>query len=219
VVALFMVFMILVFILTDYYLQQRRIKTVPAADAARRSLFHVPDGVYAGPGHLFSVLTEEGQLRIGPDPFLFNVFGGVDSVESPCPGANVRRGECLFEITRGDRVARIPAFADGSITDVNRPDSVDPDDFSASGLWMVEFRPHNMQHCLKKLRIGDDARKWMRSEIARFKSFLNQLSAGTDPLPHMQDGGWPISGVLDRFGTHAWDRFEREFLSNEAPEE
>ena len=80
---------------------------------------------------------------------------------------------------------------------------------------IFEVEPENLPGYLKRLKIGHEAKEWMKQEMDRFKEFLNDMSTPGELVPVMQDGGLPAPGVLQEFDKETWKKFEEEFLHQE----
>lgn len=220
-VALFVIFTVVVCIGVDSIIQWRRARNeaVPALDQVGDYLFqdlNVPAGVYLDGGHTWVELEPEGDVHVGVDRFAESVLGRIDAVELPEVGREVRRGERLFSLVQGDRVAEFTAPVDGVVRSVDRllarhPQSVKADPYSAG--WICRLAPKNLSRNLKKLRIAEEARDWLKEEAERFQDFfaarpLEQTALGAV----MQDGGQPTGGVLEWMDDETWRRFNDEFL-------
>jgi glycine cleavage system H protein len=220
-VALFVILTVVVCIGVDSVIQWRRARNeaAPALDEAGDYLFKdlsVPAGVYLDGGHTWVELEAEGDVHVGIDRFAESLLGRIDAVELPEVGREVRRGERLFSLVQGDRIAEFAAPVDGVVRSVDRlltchPESVKADPYSAG--WICRLAPKNLARNLKKLRIAEEARDWLQEEAERFQDFfaarpLQQIALGTV----MQDGGQPTGGVREWMDEETWRRFNDEFL-------
>jgi len=58
-------------------------------------------------------------------------------------------------------------------------------------------------------------REWIKSEFARLKDFLVNISKpGTTAVTVLQDGGDISDGVLKDLGPEVWEDFQSDFLRN-----
>jgi len=78
------------------------------------------------------------------------------------------------------------------------------------GDWLVEIKPHGLGESLKRLRIAETAKQWLREERDRLKDFL--AAANSEVAMTLADGGEPTRGVLEQLDDRVWESFQREFL-------
>jgi hypothetical protein len=84
--------------------------------------------------------------------------------------------------------------------------------------WVAVIVPKNISTELRLLAIADDAAKWLRKEVSRFRDFIKEQAQIGVPAPAgvtMLDGGAPLSGVLEQFNENTWNAFQKEFLKAE----
>jgi hypothetical protein len=74
--------------------------------------------------------------------------------------------------------------------------------------------PKNLASALKRLRVAEEAKSWLKGEVERFQEFF-----AARPLENMalgqvlQDGGQPTGGVLELMDDETWNLFAEQFLS------
>ena len=84
--------------------------------------------------------------------------------------------------------------------------------------WVAVVAPTNISSELHFLAIADEAAKWLRKEVSRFRDFIKTQSQIGVPVPAgvtMLDGGAPLNGVLEQFNENTWNAFQNEFLKVE----
>jgi glycine cleavage system H lipoate-binding protein len=223
-VALFVILTVVICIGVDSIIQWRRARkeareVAPATAMVAAYAFEdlsVPAGVYLDSGHTWVEVEAEGDAHIGVDRFAESLLGRVDAVELPEVGREVHRGDRLFTLRQGARIAVFGAPIDGVVRSVDRmlarhPESMKADPYSAG--WICRLAPKNLARNLKHLRIAEEARGWLKTEASRFQEFFaarppEQAAMGAV----MQDGGQPTGGILEWMDDETWRRFNDEFL-------
>ena len=174
-----------------------------------------PAGLFLDAGHTWLGLEPSGLARVGVDDLARRALGRLDAVELPDPGTRVRRGETLFSVRQGDRVAAFAAPVDGVVAAVNddlrdAAEAVEADPYA--GGWICALRPEGIGSSLRKLFIGEEASAWLKREVERFVAAFcgtTQPALGT-VLP---DGGHLAGGILEKSDDATWNRFVSEFLA------
>ena len=196
-------------------------QTAPAAARVQADRFLLPKGFFISKAHTWVEMTFSGEARIGVDDFAQKVIGAIDRIDIASLGSDVRKGETLLTVQHGNCSLKIPAPISGKVMRVNEsllasPDMLHQDPYIAG--WVAVIAPKNISAELKLLSIADDAAKWLKKEVSRFRDFIkDQVAAGT-PAPvgvTMLDGGAPLKGVLEQCGEKTWNAFQKEFLKGE----
>jgi glycine cleavage system H lipoate-binding protein len=166
-------------------------------------------------------LTFAGDARIGVDDFAQKVIGTIERIDIAPLGSEIKKGETLLKVKHGNRMLSIPSPISGKILTVNdsllaSPDRLHQDPYLAG--WVAVIVPTNISADLRFLTIADEAAKWLRKEVSRFRDFIKAQSQIGVPVPAgvtMLDGGAPLSGVLEQFNENTWNAFQNEFLKAE----
>ncbi len=221
-VALFVILTIVVCVMADSIVQWAKAKK-EGAQAPDRLVpayafedVSAPAGVFLDPGHTWMHLTHSGTAHVGVDGFAQKVMGRIDGVELPAVGDEVRRGDKLFAIRQGDRTAVFNAPIDGVVKAVDEalarhPEAINADPYAMG--WICSLSPKNLAANLKRLRVAEEAKSWLKSEVERFQEFF-----AARPLENMalgqvlQDGGQPTGGVLELMDDETWNLFAEQFL-------
>jgi len=221
-VALFVILTIVVCVMADSIVQWAKAKKEAGAAPDRLVPAYAfedvsaPAGVFLDPGHTWMHLTHSGTAHVGVDGFAQKVMGRIDGVELPAVGDEVRRGDKLFAIRQGDRTAVFNAPIDGVVKAVDEalarhPEAINADPYAMG--WICSLSPKNLAANLKRLRIAEEAKSWLKSEVERFQEFF-----AARPLENMalgqvlQDGGQPTGGVLELMDDETWNLFADQFL-------
>ena len=223
-VALFVILTIVVFVMADSIVQWVKAKKEAGAMAHDRPApvyafedVSAPAGVFLDSGHTWTHLTHSGAAHVGVDGFAQKVLGRIDGVELPAVGDEVRRGDKLFAIRQGDRAAVFTAPVDGVVTAVDEalarhPEAISVDPYATG--WICSLSPKNLASSLKRMRVAEEAKSWLKNEVERFQEFF-----AARPLENMalgqvlQDGGQPTGGVLELMDDETWNLFAEQFLS------
>jgi glycine cleavage system H lipoate-binding protein len=196
-------------------------KAAPAAVHSSADRFYLPKGFFVSKAHAWVELTFAGEARVGLDDFAQKVIGSIDRIEVAQLSKEVKKGDMLLTVAHGDRVLSIPAPISGKVLAVNEsllasPRMLHQDPYVAG--WVAVIAPKDISTELRVLAIADDAAKWLRKEVSRFRDFIKEQTQIGTPVPAgvtMLDGGAPLSGVLEQFNENTWNAFQKEFLKAE----
>lgn len=221
-VAIFVIFTILLSVgielMRDRAAQRKASLSTARAPADR---FLIPKGYFMSKAHTWVEVMFSGKARIGIDDFAQKVIGTIERIEVAPLGAELKKGEPLLTIRHGSRFLSIPAPITGTILTVNEsvlasPEMLRRDPYIAG--WIATMAPNDISAELPLLSIAEDAARWLRKEISRFRDFLKAQSHIGIPTPAgatLLDGGMPLSGVLEQFNENTWNAFQQEFLKAE----
>jgi len=228
-VAIFVIFTIVAFILVDALVQKSELKRRETAlrnEAVRRHHWNVPisvrslpGGIYTDSGHTWLSLNQDGTANVGIDDFAQNVVGVMDKLLLPRVGQEVRRGDEIFSICQGERKATFCAPVHGVVESVNEtlannPAEVKTDPYLKG--WVCSLRPKNLASNLRQMLIAEEALAWLKSEVTRFREFILSRPFEDTALGRvLQDGGEVTSGVLELMDDKTWDEFTRGFLNSD----
>jgi glycine cleavage system H lipoate-binding protein len=221
-VALFVVATILLCVGIEFLrdrAKQRKAVLAPARMPADR--FLLPKGFFISKAHTWVELTFSGEARVGVDDFAQKVIGTIERIEVAPLNTELKKGDPLLMVRHGNRELTIPAPISGKVLTVNEsllasPHMLRQDPYVAG--WVAVLIPNNISKELRLLAIADDAAKWLRKEVGRFRDFIKEQSEIGVPIPAgvtMLDGGAPLGGVLEQFNENTWCAFQKEFLKSE----
>jgi len=228
-VAIFVIFTIVAFILVDALVQKSEFKRQEAASGpkpAQRSPWNFPDtvkslpgGIYSDSGHTWLSLNLDGTANVGIDAFAQYAMGTIDKLLLPRVGQEFRRGDDLFTLRQGEREATFKAPIDGVVEMVNEALSKNlnrvPGDPYREG-WLCSLRPRNLASNLRQMLIAEEALAWLKTEARRLQDFILSRPVENTALGIvLQDGGEITSGVLELMDNDTWNKFTREFLHND----
>ena len=209
---------ILLFLSVDLVRARRRRATAPAAApiAVRPQEFEVPEGLFVGPGHTWARLEPDGSVLVGLDDFATRILGRIDRLEVAAAGSEVGHEDAAVVLHQNGKSVGFASPLEGTVTAVHtealqRPARVHLEPYGVG--WLLRLQPRQLAAQLRELRLGAEARSWMQGELERFGEFLGRQMPADAVGATAQDGGLPISGVLEQLNGATWERFEAEFLA------
>lgn len=225
-VAIFVIFTIVAFILVDALVQKSELKRhvqTSERKAGWKSSWNfpltvksLPGGIYMDRGHTWLSLNLDGTANLGIDAFAQYAVGTIDKLVLPRVGQKFRRGDDIFILRQGEREATFKAPIDGVVETVNEAlteglDMVHGDSYREG--WLCSLRPHSLATHLRQMLIAEEALAWLKSEAKRFQEFILSRPVENTALGIvLQDGGEITSGVLELMDNETWNEFTREFL-------
>ena len=130
--------------------------------------FSIPGGVFISNGHSWVSIQEDGSARIGIDDFALKLIGEINDIEPPNIGREIKRGEPLFNIKKGQRSISIFAPISGKILKINDSlfANLDRLEMSCYGKnWICILDGDEMDSELKELKIGKSAVHFFQDQI------------------------------------------------------
>jgi glycine cleavage system H lipoate-binding protein len=218
--AILVVLTIAAFLAVDYLMTRRRTARAPAArfvPEVSAEAFARADGLFYGPGHTWARLEPDGSVRIGLDDFARRLLGRVERIDAAPEGASLVHGDAAFVVHQGAKSAGFAPPLDGVVTAVNAAALADPrrvqrDPYGEG--WLLVLQPRRLGEGLRRLRVGEEAGRWLREEVARLRDFLATQMPADAVGATLHDGGLPADGLLEQLDSPAWERFEAEFLAS-----
>lgn len=218
-VAIFVLLTIVTFVLIEILIQRREGRKAHATTPALLDKFLIPKGYFVSRAHAWIEVLGGGKTRIGIDDFVQKLVGTIDEVVAVPAGTSVQKGDPLITLRKGSRTLTVPSPLSGTVeavnTDLSANGRIVNEDPYGSG-WVVLMEPATLDAELPTMNIAAAATQWLRSEIGRFRDFINGLRVEPEALPAgvtLLDGGVPVAGLLGMTNDETWNRFGREFLS------
>jgi glycine cleavage system H lipoate-binding protein len=221
VTAILVALTIAVFLAVDFWHDRRRARVAAPArraldEALDPDMFLHPDGLFYGSGHTWARLEANGTVRVGIDDFARRLLGRIDRIEVPPTGTKLGPRDAALVVRQQGKSAAFASPVEGFVCAVNEAVLRDPaslrGDLFGSG-WLLQLEPRRLADNLRRLRVGDEARGWLREEVVRLRDFLAGQVTATAVGATLQDGGLPVEGMLEHLDDKAWERFESEFLA------
>jgi CheY-like chemotaxis protein len=146
----------------------------------------VPGGAFLSSGHTWARIEPGGQVVVGIDDFARKALERVERIELPPARADVRRGDLLFTLRRGQEGVHFSSPVGGAVVQVNDELRKNVGLLSGSPYdrgWVCVLQPVNLAADLPEMRIGKDVLGWYQEEIGRLR---RERAAGGG-----QDLAWP----------------------------
>jgi glycine cleavage system H protein len=172
-----------------------------------------PPGLFLDAGHTWVALEPAGTLRIGMDLLARKLLGKIDRLETPERSRIVRRGERLFSVTHGGKEASFLSPVSGTVVSLNdAPEAAGRDAYGKG--WVLRVKPENLSEALGPMRLAEEARSWLSSEIQRVRECLTSLRMQPAGLGAVSpDGGDIVEGVMEHLDAEGWESLARELLA------
>ena len=184
----------------------------PAPRIEREYGFAIPQGYSFHPGHTW-VMSEGGEnTRVGIDSFAANLVGKIDRIDAISPNRWVRQGQRLVTIKNGEQSIDLMSPVEGVVTAINRDLVNDPSLASRSPYkdgWVAVIKSPDFAINQKNLIQGQMVAPWMQNNVTRLNAMVTQVSPAL-----AQDGGQPITGVLERVAPEVRQKIVAEFFLN-----
>jgi DNA-binding response OmpR family regulator len=184
------------------------IHLITPAAGARTSprVINVPGGVYVSPEHTWVSVEVAGDARVGLDDLVHKTVGEPDSIALPQEEMQVRRGQALFTIRRGDRALTFRSPLSGRVSQVNHDlefklalMGLHPYDLG----WICVITPSNLTSDLAGMTLGAASVAWYQSHVEGFRRKLAQeMGANRAPdTAHTAGTGENVDAAWNAFGS------------------
>jgi glycine cleavage system H lipoate-binding protein len=184
----------------------------PAPRLEREYGFAIPQGYSFHPGHTW-VMGESGEnTRVGIDSFAANLVGKIDRIDTISPNRWVRQGQRLVTVKSGAQSLDLLSPVEGVVTAINQDLANDPSLATRSPYkdgWVAIIKSPDFAINQKNLIQGQMVAPWMQNNVTR----LNALVTPSNPAL-AQDGGQPVSGILERVSPEVRQKIVGEFFLN-----
>lgn len=179
----------------------------------------VPQGLFFSKNHTWAHMERSGAATVGIDDFLVHVTGGLQITKLKTPGEVIHKGDLLTEVKQNGKVLKIFAPVSGEILKTNEqlignPDLVTDDPVGAG--WIYKIKPTNWIEETHDFYLAEEASKWSKMELDRFKDFMaegvNKYTWST-AMVVLQDGGELREHVLSELPEEVWHDFQADFLN------
>jgi glycine cleavage system H protein len=225
--ALFMVFLLVAFLVTDIIYRRVQAKKVTvAAPAAERipipfdlqlEKLALPGGLFFYQGHTWAKLDTSGNVKVGLDDFVQKIIGRIDGIKPRKVGDSIFQGDKIFTIEQGKRKAEFNSPVDGVIDSINEAIVSNPKVIKENPYengWIYSIKPTNLPTNIKSLSIAEDALAWLKKEVQKFREFIAEQFVDDKMLGKtLADGGVPVEGVMEHMDDFSWMKLQEEFLA------
>lgn len=206
--SILFVLMTFIIVITANYIWFRTPRgelTAPAPQPSVRPLspvmtkeygFSIPQGYCFHPGHTWVVQEGHDDARVGLDSFAADLVGKIDKIEVIGPQRWVRQGQRLMTLHVDGVAFDLLSPVEGVVTAVNKDVVQDPmvaarDPYKDGWIAMLKTPdfPTNQKNLLQASMVAP----WMHYNVTRLNAAVAKLNPAL-----AQDGGVPLSGVLQR---------------------
>ncbi|MBD3289865.1 hypothetical protein GF337_13750 [candidate division KSB1 bacterium] len=203
-------------------LRERNLREVAAPSMENINLgfnvedFVVPAGLFFYKGHTWANVTESGEIKVGLSDFGQKLFTNIDRLELHQSGEDIGQGDHAFVVKQGDKEVEFHAPISGKISSINKKLLENPSLLKKSPYedgWIYKMKPQSLSKEIRRLRVAEDARKWIIAEVQRLKEFLmGEYSEGRLLQNTMADGGIPVDGIINFLNDSSIKRMQSQFL-------
>ena len=148
------------------HINDRKGKTMKIRD------YNLPDDLYYHKEHTWIKVEDDGNVRIGFNDFAQAAAGDITYVDLPFEGDEVTKGETCGKIQSSKWVGKLTAPISGEIVAINEELENDATLINKSPYdegWILLIKPSNLEEDLKDLYKGENAAKWLESEIVKLE--------------------------------------------------
>jgi hypothetical protein len=81
--------------------------------------------------------------------------------------------------------------------------------------WLVKLAPRNLGAALRQLFVAEEAREFLRKELANLRDYLAGLSLAGQPsvaMATLPEGGLPVDGLAERMSDEEWQELVERFF-------
>jgi glycine cleavage system H lipoate-binding protein len=216
-VVIFVILTIALFVTVDYFIQKR--KNIGYASEPKsislplsQVLQMIPKGVFLQPSFTWSKIQENGNLAIGLNPMLLGIVGEPDDITLISNSQQVKKGDPLFQIRKGEKKLAIKSPVDGIIMNLNSQVLQNPSWESVSQNWLYTIKPENVAQEIPLWYIAENAKNWVNEKYKQVKEFFMESLPQTQLGVTMADGGDLPTGILAHFDQGVWDKFQNQVI-------
>ncbi|MCU0370305.1 MAG: glycine cleavage system protein H [Bacteroidales bacterium] len=179
---------------------------------------NIPRGIFFSNNHMWTHLEKSGAAKVGMDDLLLHITGEVNLNFRKEPEDKIRKGDLLAEIDQDGKQLKVFAPISGKILDMNplvheTPGILNEDPYGDG--WICKIQPDNWVEETGSYYLADEAVRWSKAEIERFKDFIAVSMGKYSPEPGviiLQEGGEIADKTLSRLPAEIWLDFQKEFL-------
>jgi glycine cleavage system H protein len=181
-------------------------------------ILRIPKGLFYSKNHTWTYLEKSGTAKVGLDDLLLHITGEVRLNYIKDPDEMVKKGETLAEVNQNGKLLRIKSPISGKIVQANpllpeNPGLLNKDPYERG--WIYSIQPANWIEETRSYYFAEEAIKWSKKELERFKDFITLSLYKYSPEPSMvilQEGGELSDNALSGMPDEIWQDFQEEFL-------
>jgi len=141
--------------------------------------FAIPGGVFISESHCWAAVGQDGVVKVGIDDFAKKLIGKIDKIDFPNLGMSIEKGQPLFSVKQGNKLAQFYAPVSGQVKAINHDLAEDFDvlDFTPyEKNWVCSIDADKLEIELGELKIGKNAVTFYQEEIDRYISSMKEIS-------------------------------------------
>lgn len=185
---------------------------LPGPVMTEQAGFSIPQNYAFHPGHTWVLREGPDAARVGLDAFTADLIGKIDRIEVAKPDRWVRQGQKLMTIHAAGFCFDLVSPIEGVVTHVNQEVLKDPalsqrDPYKDG--WIAALKAPDFNTNQRNLMQASMVAPWMRYNQQRLNAEVAKLNPAL-----AQDGGVPVSGLLERVPAELRQRIIGEFFLN-----
>lgn len=182
----------------------------PAPVMSKAAGFEIPAGFSFHPGHTWVCDEGHQNARVGMDTFAAQLFGKIDRIETVELNRWVRQGQRLWTVTSEGKSVDMLSPIEGVVVSLNHqviknPGMLNTDPYKEG--WICVVKSPDMVTNMKNLIQGPLVVPWMQNTLSRISALASQYAPAL-----AQDGGTPVSGLLNQVDPTTQERIVKEFF-------
>lgn len=182
------------------------------------SLLRIPQGIFYSQNQTWAYLERSGLAKIGVNDLLNHILGEVKVKSLIETEAHVKKGDFIAELEQDGRMLKISSPISGRVQAINtflqeNPETMNEDPYGKG--WIFSIKPDNWVGDTKAYLLAEDASRWAKQELLRFKDFVNHAKAKHalgDSIVVMQEGGELADHPMKEMSKEIWTEFQNDFL-------
>jgi glycine cleavage system H protein len=193
--------------------QLRKVMGILTAD-----ILKIKKGIFYTNNHTWTFLEKSGEAKVGLDDLLLHITGEVKLHFVKNADEKVKKGEFLAEIEQHGKLLKVYSPVSGMIVSANgllleEPGIMNSEPYERG--WIYKIRPDNWVEDTKSYYLADEAIRWSKTELDRFKDFMSASLIKVSPEPGMvilQEGGELADNPLSGMPGEIWQDFQQQFM-------
>jgi len=184
----------------------------PAPLMTKQAGFAIPQHYCFHPGHTWVLREGQEDARVGFDSFTADLVGKIERIEVAKPDRWVRQGQRLMTIYGDGFSFELVSPIEGVVTHINQDVLQNPtlalSDPYKDG-WIATLKAPDFNTNQRNLMQASMVAPWMHYNQTRLNAEVAKLNPAL-----AQDGGVPVSGLLQRVNAELRQRIISEFFLN-----
>jgi glycine cleavage system H protein len=184
----------------------------PSPVMTQQAGFAIPKHYSFHPGHTWVLREGQEDARVGFDSFTADLVGKIERIEVVKPDRWVRQGQRLMTIYGDGFSFELVSPIEGVVTHVNQDVVQNPGlalgDPYKDG-WIATLKAPDFNTNQRNLMQASMVAPWMHYNQTRLNAEIAKLNPAL-----AQDGGVPVSGLLQRVNAELRQRIITEFFLN-----